>query len=107
MTFVEVGRPTMLRQGIFGDIDVPTRGTAWIEETTGRILQTELEVGRGRSAPAMVTRFGLDDRLQVTVPVEMRTRNPEGIATYTNFRRFGVETDSNVPLPQSSDPPQR
>ena len=106
VTFVEVGRPTLLRLGMFGDIDVPTRGTAWIEETTGRILQTELEVGRGRSPPTMVTKFRLDDRLQVTVPVEMRTRNPEGIATYTNFRRFGVETDTNLPLPRSSDPPQ-
>ena len=105
VTFVEVGRPTLLREGIFGDIDVPTRGTAWIEETTGRILQTELEVGRGRSAPTMVTKFGLDDGLQVTVPVEMRTRNPEGLAMYTNFRRFGVDTDTTLPLP-SSDPPQ-
>ena len=107
VTFVEVGRPTLLRQGTFGDIDVPTRGTAWIEETTGRILQTELEVGRGRSAPTMVTTFGLDDRLQVTVPVEMRTRNPEGIAMYTNFRRHGVVTDTDVLLPRSSNPPQR
>jgi VWFA-related protein len=106
VTFVEVGRPTLLREGIFGDIDVPTRGTAWIEETTGRILQTELEVGRGRSAPTMVTKFGLDDGLQVTVPVEMRTRNPDGIATYTNFRQFGVETVTNVPLPRSLGPPQ-
>jgi hypothetical protein len=105
VTFVEVGRPTLLREGTFGDIDVPSRGTAWIEETTGRILQTELEVGRGRSAPTMLTKFRLDDQLQFTVPVEMRTRNPEGIATYANFRRFGVKTDTNVPLPRSSDPP--
>ena len=96
VAFVEVGRPTLLREVPFGDIDVPTRGTAWIEETTGRILQTELEVGRGRSPPTMVTRFGVDDRLQVTVPVEMRTRNPDGVATYTNFRRFGVETRTNI-----------
>ena len=48
VTFVEVGRPTLLRTGPFGDIDAPTRGTAWIEEGTGRILQTELQVGRGR-----------------------------------------------------------
>ena len=102
VTFVETGRPTLLRLGMFGDIDVPTRGTAWIEETTGRVLQTELEVGRGRSAPTMVTKFGVDDRLQVTVPVQMRTRNPDGIATYTNFRRFAVSTDINIPLPPSS-----
>jgi VWFA-related protein len=99
VTFVEIGRPTLLRTGTFGDIDVPTRGAAWIEETTGRILQTELEVGRGRSTPSMVTKFRLDERLQVTVPIEMRTRNPEGVATYTNFRRFGVETDTTVPDP--------
>ena len=96
VTFVEVGRPTLLRFGAFGDIDAPTRGTAWIEEGTGRILQTELEVGRGRSIPKMVTKFMLDNRLQVMVPVEMRTENPDGHATYSNFRRFEVATDSAV-----------
>jgi hypothetical protein len=104
VTFVEVGRPTLLRGGTFRDIDVPTRGTAWIEEATGRIVQTELEMGRGRSAPTMVTKFGVDDELQVTVPIEMRTRNPEGIATYTNFRRFSVGTEAHIPLPQSAPP---
>ena len=99
VTFVEVGRPTLLRTGPFGDVDAPTRGTAWIEEGTGRIHQTELEVGRGRGIPKMTTKFRLDDRLQVTVPVEMRTENPDGVATYTNFRRFGVETDSVIPVP--------
>ena len=46
----------------------------------------------------MVTKFRLDDRLQVTVPVEMRTENPEGLATYSNFRRFGVQTDTVIPV---------
>ena len=99
VTFVEIGRPTLLRTGSFGDFDVPTRGTAWIEAGTGRIHQTELEVGRGRSAAKMVTKFRLDDRLQVTVPVEMRTENPDGVAVYTNFRRFGVQTDAQIPMP--------
>jgi hypothetical protein len=44
----------------------------------------------------MVTRYGLDQRLQVTVPQTMRTRNPEGEATYRNFRRFDVTTDTAV-----------
>jgi len=100
VTFVEVGRPTLLRSGPFGDTDVPTRGIAWIEEATGRLLQTELEIGRARSAPKMITKFRLDDRLQITVPVEMRTENPDGLATYTNFRRFGIETETVVPLPK-------
>jgi hypothetical protein len=94
VTFVEKGRPTLLRTGPLGNVDVPTRGTAWIEASTGRVLQTELQLGRGRSAPTMITRFTLDDRLQVMVPESMRTQHPEGTATYTNFRRFGVETDT-------------
>lgn len=106
VTFVEIGRPTLLRTGPFGDIDAPTRGVAWIEENTGRILQTELEVGRGRGIPKMVTKFRLDDRLQVTVPVEMRTENPDGRATYSNFRRFGVDTDTVIPVPPVPPAPQ-
>ena len=102
VTFVEVGRPTLLRAGAFRDIDVPTRGTAWIEEGTGRVLQTELQIGQGGSLPTMVTRFKLDEELQVTVPVEMRTQNPDGVATYTNFRRFGVETDTTIPTPPAT-----
>jgi VWFA-related protein len=102
VTFVEVRRPTVLRRGPLDNIDVPTRGTAWIEEGTGRVLQTELEIGTGRSAPSMVTKFQLDDRLQVTVPVEMRTQNPDGIAVYSNFRRFGVETDSRIQKPPTA-----
>jgi hypothetical protein len=47
----------------------------------------------------MVTKFRLDDRLQITVPVEMRTENPDGQATYSNFRRFGVATDTVIPVP--------
>ena len=72
------------------------------------MLQTELQVGTGRSAQSMLTKFTLDERLQVTVPVEMRTQNPDGVATYSNFRRFGVETDTQIqksPTPQNQKPP--
>jgi hypothetical protein len=96
VTFVETARPTLLRTGQFGDIDVPTRGTAWIEEATGRISQSELEIGSGRSATRLTTRFALDDRLQIMVPSQMRTENPSGVATYRNFRRFRVQTDTAV-----------
>ena len=100
VTFVEVRRPTVLRRGPLDNIDLPTRGTAWIEESTGRVLQAELEVGTGRSAQSMLTTFMLDERLQVTVPVEMRTQNPDGIAVYSNFRRFGVGTDTTIQRPR-------
>jgi len=55
----------------------------------------------------MVTKFRLDDKLQVTVPVEMRTENPDGLAVYSNFRRFGVQTDTEIPLKPAPEPPQR
>ena len=99
VSFVETRRPTLLRTGPLGDQDVPTRGTAWIEESTGRILQTELHLGRGKNVPSMVTKFKLDDRLQIVVPDTMRTENPDGAAIYTNFRRFNVATDAAVPPP--------
>jgi hypothetical protein len=100
VSFVESARPTLLRQGPFGSIDVPTRGTVWIEEATGRILQTELVLGGGRSAPRVTTRFRLDERLQIMVPEVMRTQNPSGVATYSNFRRFNVQSDTEVAPPQ-------
>ena len=98
VTFVEVARPTMLRGGPLGNQDVPVRGTAWIEPETGRVLQTELVVNTGR-VTKIVTRFALDRRLQIMVPEQMRSENPDGVATYSNFRRFSVQTDTAVAPP--------
>jgi hypothetical protein len=63
---------------------------------TGRILHTELEISTERSRPRVVTRFVLDARLQIVVPQQMRTKNPTGVATYSNFRRFRVDTDTTI-----------
>jgi hypothetical protein len=49
----------------------------------------------------MTTRFRLDDRLQVMVPEMMRTENPSAVVTYTNFRRFNVETETSIPAGNS------
>ena len=94
MAFEETARPTMLRGGPLGEDDVPTRGTAWIESGTGRLLQTEMQVGEGRRAPRITTRYRLDPALQIMVPEIMRTENPRGVATYSNFRRFRVGTET-------------
>jgi hypothetical protein len=101
VTFIERARPTLLRAGPLGDQDVPTRGIAWVEEGTGRLLQSELQIGTGRSAMKALTKYKLDDKLQIMVPDEMRTENPSGVATYSNFRRFTVETQFVVPVPDS------
>jgi hypothetical protein len=99
VSFVETARPTLLRGGPLGDLNIPASGTAWIEEGTGRILQTELVLGLGRSTVRAVTRFRLDERLQIMVPETMRTQNPDGLATYSNFRRFSVQTTAD-PAPR-------
>jgi hypothetical protein len=100
VTFVERARPTLLRAGPLGDQDVPTRGTAWIEEGTGRLLQSELQIGTGRSAVKALTKFKVDEGLQIMVPDTMRTENPSGLATYSNFKRTGVNTQFAVPDPK-------
>jgi hypothetical protein len=100
VAFVETARPTLLRAGPLGGLDAPTRGAAWIEVLTGRILQTELEIVTQTSHPRMVTRFALDPQLRIVVPQQMRTKNPTGVATYTNFRRFRVETDTTIANPR-------
>jgi VWFA-related protein len=101
VSFVETARPTLLRAA--GGIDIPSRGTAWIEEGTGRILQTELEIPNGKGKTKIVTTFGLDPRLQIVVPQQMRSENPTGRATYTNFRRFRVDTSEAV-TPDTPNP---
>lgn len=98
LTFVETVRPTLLQSRSKSQPNVFTRGTAWIEVQTGRILQTELEVRDGNIFTKLVTKFGMDERLKVMVPIEMRTDNPDGIAKYSNFRRFDVKTDEELQL---------
>jgi hypothetical protein len=98
-TFVETVKPTMLQSGPFANQNVPTRGTAWIESATGRVLQTELEVRDGRKITKLVTTFATDKRLRVMVPIEMRTENPDATARYTNFRRFEVKTEERLQTP--------
>ena len=85
------------------------RGNVWIDPATGRILKTEARIGSGSST---TTSFAPEDRLALTVPKEMRTtwvyvdqRRPTerfqvtGVAGYTDFRRFEVQTDSAIATP--------
>lgn len=94
VTFVETARPTLIRSTTGGD--VPVRGTAWIEESTGRVLRGDIRLGDRRSAMGVSTTFRFDETLQITVPAQMRTRNPDGEATYSNLRRFSVQTEETI-----------
>ena len=99
--FEEVRVPTLLRLG--GNLNMPARGHLWIDETNGRVVKTELRVGERdvarssmtwRPPSTITTTFGLDEKLGIDVPLEMRDHYAlekveiHGVATYSRFRRF-------------------
>jgi len=84
-------------------------GQMWIEEASGRIVKTELQVERMvfavglRPGAEIVTTFRFDAELGISVPNEMRDWYPSrakanlsGVATYSHFRRFQVHTEERV-----------
>jgi hypothetical protein len=98
--FQEWKVPTLIKGN--GNQDILTRGLFWVDEDTGRVVKTEFRLG-GRSAPiSIVTSYKFDDELGINVPVEMRDWYPDGageirgVATYSRFRRFKVETSEEV-----------
>jgi hypothetical protein len=101
--FRERSRPTLLRAP-GGEIIL--QGRLWIDPQTGRVSQTELAVGTNT---AITTIFGHDSELDMDVPVEMRERYSgifsTGVAKYSKFRTFQVETHeliqekSETPVP--------
>jgi hypothetical protein len=96
LTFIETTKPTLLRSGLMRDIDVPTRGTAWVEEETGRVLQTEVLIRHPDGVTTIKTTFTMDPRLQLMVPASMQAQKPDGRAAYSNFRRFIIQVDEAV-----------
>lgn len=95
VAFEEIERPGR------GKTPRQLRGTAWIEETTGRIVRTEID--------GVTTTFGRDPGLGIDVPTEMRDTfylpmpgtaggadRFRGRATYSRFRRFQVRTDETI-----------
>jgi hypothetical protein len=78
-------------------------GRAWVDEATGRVMKTELELRNSvqKFPYTITTSFVIDERLQLAVPAEMRDSYPgfldmTGVATYGNFRSFQVRTAEAV-----------
>jgi hypothetical protein len=100
LTFVETEKPTILRAGLLRELNVPTRGTVWVDVETGRVLQTELQIRDPKAITKLTTRFGEDARLGMMVPTEMRTENPDGRAVYSNYRRFNINVNEALQVPK-------
>ena len=90
-----------------GKLAKPAR--AWVSETTGDVVKTEVRSGFGARAESTTTTFGLDPVLKIRVPLAMKDELPRvsgddfiGTATYSNARRFDVRTDTEVKIPEPS-----
>jgi hypothetical protein len=103
--FKEVGKGTAVR-GERGS-DVPSHGKAYIDHTTGRILQTEM-VSQDTSLTATIfVSYRMEPGLSILVPEEMREiytmarsdTRIDGRAKYGRFRQFQVTT-TEKPKPQ-------
>jgi hypothetical protein len=98
--FEEFRTPTILKAN--ANSDLPARGLAWIDEPTGRVLKTELQVGSRTFPVRIATTFMHDDALNMDVPTEMHEWYPDGVgeitgvATYSHFRRFQIKTDEEL-----------
>ncbi len=103
--FQEVGGPTVIRTPDLKDL--PVRGRAWVDPAGGRVLRADvvLELGFGVTGTLDVT-FEYDERLGFAVPSKMTERYTNrnlvavssGEATYSNYRRFTVDTEENIQL---------
>lgn len=105
MGFEERGSPTVIRNG---QRDIPARGTLDIDESTGQVWATTVEVSD--PASGLTGRMSVDYQphvaFDVLVPREMKEsyRAPlqeevSASATYSDFRRF--QTRSRLILPPS------
>jgi len=110
ISYEEDGRPTLI--GSRAGDDVPISGRLWIDAGTGEVVQTEISFVSGERRAArrgtLVTRYRRDSRFTVLVPDYMwewydgeianvfgsafRRTVVEGLARYTNYRKFGVST---------------
>ncbi len=98
--YLEIASPTL----VVGqrNEDVPSRGRFWIDPVDGRILRTLFETRPLGGVNTIEVRFRYEPRLDILVPGEMIERRyagaeiVEGKATYSNFRRFRVDTSMEI-----------
>ncbi len=106
--YEEHQRPTLITNQS-GD-DVPISGRLWIDADSGEVVQTEINFVSGERYASrrgmLVTRYRRDPRFAVLIPDYMwewyeggvlnvfgpAIKAVEGLARYTNYRKFAVST---------------
>jgi len=98
--YLESSSPTVIVGR--NDEDVPSRGRFWIDPTDGRIVRTLLETRPNGGVNTLDVVYRHEPRFGILVPGEMVERRNsgaevvEGRATYSNFRRFRVDTAMEI-----------
>lgn len=100
--YTEKGRPTFIVTA--GDRDLPVSGRFWLDERDGAVLRTELHAIDTSVEGHIVVTYEPDPGTGLRVPVRMeeryrRGRDPmevRGVATYSRFRRFQVNTSEEI-----------
>jgi len=99
--YKEAGHPTVMRQAN-SRADLPASGSLWVDPVSGRIIRTRVITTDGTFHMETTVTYGLDERLDLWVPVEMketyrqRDETITGTARYSNFRRFQVTTTEKI-----------
>ncbi|MCC7008155.1 MAG: hypothetical protein IT184_05015 [Acidobacteria bacterium] len=100
LRYRETERPTLFQHN--STQDNPSGGRIWIDVDTGVVLRTEHVLTPPRLRVSITTQFRFDDRSGIALPVEMHEqisgstasiRSLDGVARYSNVRRFEVRTD--------------
>jgi len=101
MQFQEFRTPTFIK--LDGNADIFSNGLLYVEQATGRIVKTQLNIGKRGSGIEIQTTFQRDPNLAIDVPVLLKEWYPDGQggditgeATYSRFRRFQVSTQEEV-----------
>ena len=100
--FKETGRPTFI--STTGGRDLPVSGRFWVDERDGTVLRTEVSAIDTSVEAHIVVTYEPDAGTGLRVPVRMeeryrRSRDPmevRGVATYSRFRRFTVNTSEEL-----------
>ena len=100
--FKETGRPTFI--STTGGRDLPVSGRFWVDERDGTVLRTEVNAVDTSVEAHIVVTYEPDAGTGLRVPARMeeryrRSRDPmevRGVATYSRFRRFTVNTSEEL-----------
>lgn len=102
LAYEEQVRPTLVQTPEGGDL--PMRGEIWVDPTDGTVLKTEMSVADTTVIATVTVEYRDDTALGMWVPAAMTEhyRAPmtadeiRCTATYSNFRRFSVQTDEAI-----------